>query len=160
MATCLYLELILCLELWEVPGTCCDTPSLLSLCSILFNLPSTMAEFSDLPFFSSPIALHLFTDLGQPVSSSHRCAWVVQAHEGSITHLCSLGFALLARSAVRRRAAGRSGWEGFCLPPSPSMGSKEQLFSIQHFSFLLPNPSREGNDSASLCVLPALRSKT
>lgn len=39
------------LEVWEVSCTCCDTPSLLSLCSILSSLPSTMARFSDLPFF-------------------------------------------------------------------------------------------------------------
>lgn len=83
MATCPYLELVL------LPGglgryhtyTCCNTPSLLIFCSIMFNLPSAAAKFFELSFSSLHLLLFIFSETcGQPVQSLHQCAWVVLAH--------------------------------------------------------------------------------
>lgn len=111
-------------------------------------------------FFSPPIALHLFTDLGQPVQSLHRCAWVVLAHEGSHAQFCAFGFALLVRDSVQRRGAGRSGWKYLCLPPPSALAPGSNSFPSNIFpSCCQTHPDRE-NESASLHRLPMLRSQT
>lgn len=127
----------------EVPYTCCNTPSLLTLCSILFNLLSAVAKFFELPFFFSPcIALHLFTDLGAASSViSSMSLGGPSSRRGSCSvlrlWLCPSGQRLCATQSCREV------WLGMSLPtPSLSLGSKEQLVSVQYFSILLPNPSR------------------
>lgn len=127
----------------EVPYTCCNTPSLLILCLMLFNLPSAVAKFFELLFFfCPPIALHLFTDLGAAGSViASMCLGGPSSRRVSCTVLC------LWLCPSGQRLCGmqscREVWLGTSLPtPFLSPGSREQLLSVQHFSVLLPNPSR------------------
>lgn len=146
MATCPYLELVL------LPGglgryhtyTCCNTPSLLILCSILFNLPSAVAKFFELPFFSPHLLLFIFSQTwGQP---AQHITWMCLGGPSSprvsravlqSLWLCPSGQRLCGTQSCREV------WLGTSLPTlSLSLGSREQLLSVQHFSILLPNPSR------------------
>lgn len=163
MATCPYLELVL------LPGglgryhtyTCCNTPSLLILCSILFNLPSAAAKFFELPFFPPHLLLFIFSQAwGQPVQPLHPCAWVVLAHQGSHAQSSAFGFALLARGSVRRRAAGRSGWERLCLPLPSDWAPGSNSFPSNIFPSCCQTYPDRGNESALLHSLPAVRNQT
>lgn len=122
--------------------------------------PMPWPNFLISPFFSPHLLPFIFLQAwGQPVQLSYRCAWVVLAHEGSITHFCAFGFALLARGSARRRAAGRSGWEHLCLPPPPAWAPRSNSFLSNIFPYCCQTHPDRGNESALFCRLPTLRNK-
>lgn len=162
MATCPYLELV------PLPGglgryhtlVATHLPSSLSAqyCSIC-SVP--WPNFLSSRFFSPHVLLFIFSQTwGQPIQSSHRCPWVVLAHEGAHAQFCAFGFALLARGSVRRRAAGRSGWERLCLPPPSAWAPRSNSFLSNIFPSCCQTHPDRGNESALLHRLPALRNQT
>jgi len=107
-------------------------------CSIC---PVPWPNFLISPILSPPIAPHLFKDLGAANVVAAMCLGGPSSRRVRYTFLRLW----LCPSGQRLRATWscREVWLGTSLPtPSPSMGSKEQLSSVQHFSILLPNPSR------------------